>query len=137
VFHPIPDCEHPLLCLPGTGLTSQETVISGSLQQNRAGICNSVSVWWLIMEWTPMWGSVWVVHSFLAAPNFVPVTPSMGVLFPILRRSELSTLCSSFFLSFMCFSSFILGILNFCAKIHLSVSAYHVSSFVILLPHSG
>jgi hypothetical protein len=32
VFHPIADCEHPLLCLPGTGIASQETAISGSLQ---------------------------------------------------------------------------------------------------------
>ena len=33
VFHPIADCEHPLLCLPGTGIASQETAISGSFQQ--------------------------------------------------------------------------------------------------------
>ena len=30
VFHPIADCEHPLLCLPGPGIASQETAISGS-----------------------------------------------------------------------------------------------------------
>jgi hypothetical protein len=30
VFNPIADCEHPLLCLPGTGITSQDTAISGS-----------------------------------------------------------------------------------------------------------
>jgi hypothetical protein len=30
-----------------------------------------------------------------------------------------------------------LGILSFWANIHLSVSAYHVCSFVIELPHSG
>jgi hypothetical protein len=34
VFHPIDDCEHPLLYLPGTGIASQETAISGSFQQN-------------------------------------------------------------------------------------------------------
>jgi hypothetical protein len=28
VFHPIDDCEHPLLYLPGTGIASQETSIS-------------------------------------------------------------------------------------------------------------
>jgi hypothetical protein len=28
VFHPIADCEHPLLCLPGPGIASQETAIS-------------------------------------------------------------------------------------------------------------
>jgi hypothetical protein len=50
-FHPIDDCEHPLLCLPGTGIASYETAISGSLQQNLSGICNSVWVWWLIMGW--------------------------------------------------------------------------------------
>jgi hypothetical protein len=32
VFHPIADCEHPLLYLPGTGKASQETAISGSFQ---------------------------------------------------------------------------------------------------------
>jgi hypothetical protein len=86
MFHPIDGCEHPLLCLPGTGIASQETAISGSFQQNLAGLCNSVCVWWLIMGWTPGWGSLWMVHPFVSAPNFVSVTPSMGVLFPILRR---------------------------------------------------
>jgi hypothetical protein len=42
VFHPIDDCEHPLLYLPGTGIASYKTTISVSLQQNLAGICNSV-----------------------------------------------------------------------------------------------
>jgi hypothetical protein len=36
------------------------------------------------MGWTPGWGSLWIVHLFLLAPNFVSVTPSMGILFPIL-----------------------------------------------------
>ena len=53
VFHLIDDCEHPLLYLPGTGKASQERAVSGSLQQNLAGICNSVWVWWLIMGWIP------------------------------------------------------------------------------------
>jgi hypothetical protein len=44
VFHPIDDCEHPLLYLPGTGIASQETAISGSCQQNLSGICKSVWV---------------------------------------------------------------------------------------------
>ena len=127
VFHPIDDCEHPLLYLPGTGIASHETAISGSFQQNLAGMCNSVCVWWLIMGWIPRWGSLWMVS----------VTPSMGILFPILRRNEVSTFWSSFFLSFMCFANCILGILSFGANIHLSVSAYQVISFVIGLPHSG
>jgi hypothetical protein len=39
VFHPMDDCEHPLLYLPGTGRASQETAISGSCQQALVGIC--------------------------------------------------------------------------------------------------
>jgi hypothetical protein len=78
---------------------------------------------------------VWMVHPFILAPHFVFVTPSMGVLFPILRRNDISTLWSSFFLIFLCFVDCILGILSFWANIHLSVSAYQVTSFVIGLPH--
>ncbi len=48
----------------------------------------------------------------VSALNFVSVTPSMGILFPLLRRIEVSTLWSSFFLSFMCFENYILSILN-------------------------
>jgi hypothetical protein len=57
VTHPIADCEHPLLCLPGTSIASQETAISGSLQQNLASVCNGVSVWELIMGWIPAYGN--------------------------------------------------------------------------------
>jgi predicted branched-subunit amino acid permease len=49
-----------------------------------------------------------MVHPFVTAPIFVSVTPSMGVLFPILRRNKVYTLWSSFFLSFMCFANCIL-----------------------------
>jgi hypothetical protein len=45
VSHPIDDCGHPLLYLPGTGIASQEIAISGSCQQN-LGIC--ISVWVLV-----------------------------------------------------------------------------------------
>jgi hypothetical protein len=82
VFHPIAYCEHPLLCLPGTGIASQETAISGSLLQNLDGKCKNVLVWWLIMGWTPGWSSL------------------LGVLFPILRSREVSKLWSSFFFFF-------------------------------------
>jgi hypothetical protein len=54
VCHTIDDCEHPLLYLPGTGIASQKIAISGSCQQNLAGICNSVWVWWLFMGWIPL-----------------------------------------------------------------------------------
>ena len=79
VFHPIDDCEHPLLYLPGTGIASQERAISGSCQQNLSGIFNSVWVWWLYMGWIPGWGSLWMVFHSTLAPNFVSVTPSMGI----------------------------------------------------------
>ena len=75
------------------------------------------------MGWIPKRGSLWMVIPSVFAQNVVFVTPSMGTLFLILRRS-------SFFLSFMCFENCILGILNFWANIHLSVSTYHVCSFV-------
>jgi hypothetical protein len=58
VIHPIADCEHPLLCLLGPGIASQEIAISGSFQQNLAGVCNGVSVWRLIMGWIPGYGSL-------------------------------------------------------------------------------
>jgi hypothetical protein len=48
-----------------------------------------------------------MVVSSVSAPNFVSVTPSMGILFCLLQR-----------------------ILSFWANIHLSVSAFHVCSFV-------
>jgi hypothetical protein len=56
-------------------------------------------------------------------------------LFPLLRRPEASAFCFSFFLSFIWSVNCILGIPNFCANIHLSVSAYHVCSFVTGLSH--
>ena len=57
VIHVIADCEHPLLCLLGPSIASQETAISGSFQQNFASECNGVSVW-LIMGWIPGYGSL-------------------------------------------------------------------------------
>jgi hypothetical protein len=42
VIHPIADCEHPLMCLLGHSVVSQETAISGSFQQNLANVCNGV-----------------------------------------------------------------------------------------------
>ena len=135
MFHPIDVYEHPFLYMPGTGKASHETAISGSFQQNLAGVCNSVCVWWLIMGCTPGWGSLWMVHPFILTLNFVSATPSMDILFPILGRKEVSMRWSSF-LVFLCFGSCILSILGFWANIHLSVSAYQVTSFVIGLPHS-
>jgi hypothetical protein len=45
VTHPIADCDHPLLCLLGPGIVSQERAISGSFQQDLASVCNGVSIW--------------------------------------------------------------------------------------------
>jgi hypothetical protein len=83
------------------------------------------------MGWIPTWGSLWMVLSSVSSLNFISVNFSMGILFPILRRNEVSTLWSSFFLSFMCFTNCILGSLSFCVNMHLSVSANNVCSFVI------
>jgi hypothetical protein len=69
VIHPIADCEHPLLCLLGPCIVSQETAISGSFQQNLASVCNGVSVWKLIMGWIPAYGNHWMIHPFVTAPN--------------------------------------------------------------------
>jgi hypothetical protein len=57
VIHLIADCKHPLLCMLGPGIVSQETAISGSFQQNLASVYNGVSVWKLIMGWIPGYGS--------------------------------------------------------------------------------
>jgi hypothetical protein len=48
----------------------------------------------------------------------------MGILFPLLRRTKVSTLWSSFFLNFMWSVNCILGIPNFWANAHLLASAY-------------
>jgi hypothetical protein len=53
-------------------------------------------------EWIKkMWCSLWIVHHFILAPNFVSVTPFMGILFPLLRRNEVFTHWSSLFLIFL------------------------------------
>jgi hypothetical protein len=58
VSHPIADCEHPLMCLLGPSIASQETAISESFQQHLASVCNEVSVWELIMRWIPGYDSL-------------------------------------------------------------------------------
>jgi hypothetical protein len=46
------------------------------------------------MGWTPEWGSLWMVHPFVLAPNFVSVTPFMDILFCILGRNEVPSYAS-------------------------------------------
>jgi hypothetical protein len=81
VIYPIANCEHPHMCLLGPGLVSQGTGISRSLQQRLASVCHGVIVWMLTMGWIPGYGSLYMVHPFVSAPNFVSVTPSMGDCF--------------------------------------------------------
>jgi hypothetical protein len=116
---------------------AQQTAISDSCQQALVGIHNNVWVWRLYMGWIPRWGSPWMAFPSVSAPPFVSVTHPIGILLPLLRRTKASTLWSSFFLSYMWSVNCILGILSFGANIYLSVSAYHVCSFVTGLPHSG
>jgi hypothetical protein len=131
------DCEHSLVYLPGTGRASQETAVSGSCQQALVNICLVTGFGGCLWGGSPSRAVCgWSVPSG-SALNFNSVTPSMGILFPLLRRNKVATLWSSFFLSFMCFANCILGSISFSANNHLSVSAYHVCSFVIGLPHLG
>ena len=58
MLRPIADCEHPLMCLLGPGLVSQESAISGSFQPTLASVCNGVIVWRLIRGWIPGYGSL-------------------------------------------------------------------------------
>jgi hypothetical protein len=59
----------------------------------------------LFIGWIPRWGSLWMAIPSFSTPNFVSITHSMGILFPLLRRIKVSTLCFSFFLTFMCFKN--------------------------------
>jgi hypothetical protein len=71
--------------------------------------------------------------SFLIGSSF-PL-PTMTILFPLLCRIEASTLWSSLFLSSIWFVNCIMGILSIWTNTDLSVSTYHVCSFVTGLPH--
>ena len=90
----------------------------------------NVWVWWLFM------GQSLDGRCFCLCYEHWYCNSFHGYFVPILRRKEVATIWS-LFLSFMCFANCILGILSFWANVHLSVSAYHVCSFVIGLPHSG
>jgi hypothetical protein len=105
VFHPIDDSEHPLLNLPGTGIASHETGISGSFLQNLAGMFNSVCGWWLIVGWIPAWGTLWMVHSFVLAPKFV----SFHGYFVPYSKQECSIYTLVFLLDFLVFCKLYLG----------------------------
>jgi hypothetical protein len=97
---PMVDWGHPPLYLSGIGRGSQETAISGTCQQAIVGIHTGIRVWWLNMGWIPRWGRLWMVFPSVSASYFVSVSPPMGVLFPLLRRTEVSILWSSSWASF-------------------------------------
>jgi hypothetical protein len=109
VLSPVDGCEHPLLYLLDTGRGSQKTAISGSCQQALVGIHNSVWVWWLFMGCFPRWDSLCLVIPSVSAPYFVSVTPSIGILFPLLRRIEVSTILVFLLLEFHLFCKLYLG----------------------------
>jgi hypothetical protein len=54
-------------------------------------------------------------HSFCLSSKHCLCNSFMGILFTILKRNEVSSLWSSFLLSFMCFANYILDILSFWA----------------------
>jgi hypothetical protein len=80
----------------------------------------------------PSWDSLWMIFPSVSAPHFVSGSPPNGILIPLLRRTEVSTLWSSLFLGLMWSVNCILGILNFWANVQFSVSVYHVWFFVCL-----
>ena len=93
--------ENPLLYLSGTGRDSQETAMSVSCQQALVGIHNSDWVWELYMRLVSRWDSHWMTVPSVSVPDFVSVSPPIGILNPLLRRTDVSILWSSFFLSFI------------------------------------
>jgi hypothetical protein len=95
VPHPMEGCEHPCLYFSGTGRASLEVAVSGSSQQAFVGIHNSVWVWF--MRWISRCGGLWMVMPSVSAPNFVSVTPPICILFPFLRRKEITALWFFFF----------------------------------------
>ena len=83
----------------------------------------------------------WPIFPSPSSPLFLlslsyPQHP-VSILFSFLRRTEASTLWSSFFLSFLWSVSCIVGIQSLLPNIHLSVSTLHVCPLVTELPHSG
>jgi hypothetical protein len=101
VLSPMDGYEHLLLYLSDTGRASQETVISGSCHQALVGIYNSVWFWWLYKGWICRWGNLWMVIPSASTLNFVSVTPSMDIFFPLLRRTKVSTNTGKMLVSYL------------------------------------
>jgi hypothetical protein len=123
VFHPISDCEHPLLYLLGPGIVSQETAISGSFQQNLASVCNGVSVWRLIMGWIPGYGSLlqqFLIHVDLRHWTWVIRLGDKCSLptDPFCLSPDVSFLRQELHLSYMCVPHFLAQCLKHIRPIH-------------------
>ena len=132
VLCPMDGCEHPPLHWQSLSEDSYIRLLSASTCWHPQYCLGLVVVYGM----DPQVGQSLNGRSFISALYFFSVTPSMGILYQLLRRIKVSTRWSPFFLNFTCFVNYILSILTFWAYIHLSLSAYHVCSFVIgLLPH--
>ena len=118
------------LYFSGSDRASQEKTISGSCQHILLGIHNSDCIW----DESP--GGAVSGWPFLQSLLHTFSQYFLSILFPLLKRIKEPTLWSSFFLSFMWSVNCFLGVPSFWVNIHISVSAYHVCSFVIGLPHS-
>ena len=51
--------------------------------------CNVYTITMFVyMGWNTRSGSIWMVFNSVSAPHFVSVSPSVGILFPLLRRNR-------------------------------------------------
>ena len=89
----------------------------------------------------PVFSHIWSCPPFPSKsclhPKSIHTLPQMSILFYLLRMNEAGKLWLSFFLSFICSVNIILGIRWVKDNIHISVSTYHVCTFVTGLHHSG
>jgi hypothetical protein len=87
------------------------------------------------LYFSPIPSNTWSCTPFSSLPDHSFSLP-LEIIFVPLSMNE-DTCWSSFFLDSIWFVGYIAGILNFLANIHLSMSTYHVCSFVSRLPYSG
>ena len=68
-------CKHLPKYWSDSGISFQDTAISGCCLHVLLGISNSVWVWWLYMVWIPRWGSLWMAFPSVSVPIFTTVFP--------------------------------------------------------------
>jgi hypothetical protein len=89
------------------------------------------------MGWITRWGSLWMAFPSVSAPQFASIFSHMCTLFPF-RRMEVFIHTLFFVLvELYVVCELYLGYSELLANIHLSLSTYHVCSFVTGLAHSG